>query len=241
MKAEPLQALVPHVLHDSFLGGKLHCAVNEESRLHSVSPPELMSIWMARETVLVALSAHWRSLTHAQADERCSRIAELLAHRPATAAAELAALSQSTSLPRIIPRPWPVFAVEQEFLNTDAQDRSLRRLSVSMAADWCRILLERRVIPAWPWFGTFPDDRNAGRLAELWNAVLPHLKPDSCELHSPDPLMLKALDEIDQIVRDTDDDTLKDVIAAFRQNSAALSHWITLACSDWQAPQELFK
>ena len=115
------------------------------------------------------------------ADDRCRRIAAQLRTEPAGAARELADLRQRPGSARLKRELWPVFEAERGVATGGPRWRSEREMQLRTSADWCRTLLERRMLPAWPWYGLLPDGRGTGSLIALWESVRPRLPEVSAD------------------------------------------------------------
>jgi hypothetical protein len=225
MRDHPLTALVPEVIPESLLAGELRRAIEQEGRLPAVAPEEFAPIVLLREMVLSALSERWARLLPSDADDRCRRIAAHLRSEPAAAARELAELRQSPGSARLNHGPWPVFEAERELAAIDLRQRHERELRLRTAADWCRMLLQRRMVPAWPWHGLLPADQDTGSLLPLWESVRAQLPEVAADSPQPPAALVEALARLDEAATEVGDADLQAVAAALRAQGAALGVW----------------
>jgi hypothetical protein len=226
VRAEPLQSLLPHLIHDCDLARRIEVVANDEARLSSVTPAEFHAIQLSRETVLATMASHWSDCTQGYIDDRYARISQLLCRRPASAAQELESLSQDPTIRWNARGHLPVFVVEQQFVDQFFRERSKRESLLSMGGDWCRVLFERQFIPSWPWFGTLPSDWDSSRLLDCWNTdVFPHLTNCLQEATPPDPVFLGTLERVYEIALTADHESFRDLITTMRQHSSSLFHW----------------
>ena len=222
---EPLSKLVPEVIDGTALARELNKAVSQESRLSSAAFEEFARIAQSRETVLAALAEHWRQLLPDHTDARCLRIGELLRSSPAEAARELAELRRCNDPVVLKHGRWPVFEAERELASVDLKHRQDRALRYRVSLHWCRTLLERRLIPAWPWHGVAPANEGAEALVALWETIRPGLPEASANMPElPDPLR-KGLDELAAIARERDDDQLGSLAASLDEQAHAITLW----------------
>jgi hypothetical protein len=225
VRDHPLSALVPEVVSPSFMAVELARAIGQEGRLPTVSSEEFARIVLLRETLLAALADHWAWLLPPDAGDRCHRIAAQLRTEPAIAARGLADLRRQPGTARLKHGPWPVFNAERELAHGDLRWRNERELRLRTAADWCRTLLERQMVPAWPWYGVLRDGQDAGALLALWEAVRPQLPEVSRDSPPPPAPLLDALARLDDIAAEFGDARLSALAASLRENSTALGIW----------------
>ena len=221
--AEPLAALRPELIAGTTAHAEFDRAAEAEAVLATpaAQPADFARAAVLRETVLAALAAHWRDALPADPNPRAGRVAELLAERPGTAAAELATL-RATSPPAELRRgAWPVFVAETELAARALRDRADRSLRLRAATDWCRVLLDRRVLPVWPWYGLPPDGFTTADLHPLLEAV-----PPGPPATPPRPDLADAVRQLTALADDLGDAPLAAVAAAFREKCEPLSVWL---------------
>ena len=192
---QPLAALVPELIPGTFMAGELQRAVAAENRLlqTTATPADFAAAALLRKTVLTTLADQWSRLLTADAEDRLRDITTSLALAPARAAAQLSALRGLTEPLRLTPGPWLVFVVEREMAYLHLRLRTERDFLLRTALDWCRTLLEQRIVPPWPWLGLLPGAESSQSVWTRWEqtqAQLPLNPPDS---HPPRPDLQDAL------------------------------------------------